>query len=227
MRRHPVIQQFRRWGITALRTGIELSPWREQILFRLPASCDRCIALTFDDGPDPDFTPTILDLLAQYQWHGTFFLVGKRAEAHPELVRRIVNEGHAVGNHTYSHVKCSTLSLDAMQSELKQTDTWIRQAAPEIEVRWFRPPWGELTRAQRSQVLGQNRRIVLWNFTVNDHAVDSATIIKDSRNVKPRDIFLLHDRNEQTRAALPEVFRQLHASGLRSISLNEAWQLPR
>lgn len=223
MPRHPLIQQLRRWGIAALRKGIELSPWRDQIVFRLPAALERRLALTFDDGPDPEFTPVILDLLAQYHWHATFFLVGKRAEAHPTLVQRLVSEGHAIGNHTYSHVNCATLSLDDVQNELQQADETINRAVPGTAVRWFRPPWGQLTRAQRRQVLRACRRIVLWSYTVHDHAADTATIVAASTGVKSRDIFLLHDRNEQTRAALPEVFRRIHAAGLQSVSLDEAW----
>mgnify|MGYP001003724165 CR=1 FL=1 len=177
MSRHPILQSLRQWGIAAIRTGIEHSPWREQILFRLPASTEKRIALTFDDGPDPDCTPFILDQLAHYQWHATFFLVGQRAESHPALVDRILQEGHSLGNHTYSHVNPAKLSMSALQEEMQRTDEVIRAAAPKYTARWFRPPWGQMTRAQRMQALHTGRRIVFWSFSVHDYAASPEAIL--------------------------------------------------
>ncbi|MFO0813041.1 MAG: polysaccharide deacetylase family protein [Gemmatales bacterium] len=221
MSRHPILQTMRQWGIAAVRSGIEHSPWRNRILFRLPASAEKRIALTFDDGPDLDCTPFLLDELAHYQWHATFFLVGQRAEAHPALVQRILREGHSIGNHTYSHVNPAKLSLSAFQEELQRTDDVFCAAIPEYTARWFRPPWGQLTRDQRIQALHAGRRIVYWSFTTHDYAVSPETILASAIAVKPRDIFLLHDRNASTRTSVPKLFEQLQEAGFKSVSLDE------
>lgn len=220
MSRHPFIQTIRKLSIHTLRWGIEHSPWKNSILFRLPKHCNQ-IALTFDDGPDPEYTPRLLDLLAKHQLKATFFVLGKRAEEHPQLLQRMVNDGHTIGNHTYSHINCSKISLDEVRQELARTDAAIRAALPEYQPLWFRPPWGQLTRAQRKLVLIQGRRIVLWSYTVNDHSATTEEIIDRSGGLQSRDIFLLHDRNAQTQAALPELLKRVKEQGWQSLPLDQ------
>jgi len=220
MLRHPLIQAMRSLGIRSLRWGIEHSPWKNSILFRLPPRFKQ-IALTFDDGPDPEYTPRLLDLLAEHQLKATFFIVGKRAVAHPQLLQRMASEGHSIGNHTFSHVNCSKLSLDEVKQELARTDDAIQTALPGYQPRWFRPPWGQLTLTQRKLILSQGRCIVLWSYTVNDHSASASEILNAAHQVKQRDIFLLHDRNEQTRNALPSLLTMLDEQGFDSIALDQ------
>src|SRR5688572_16068018 len=93
---------LRRIGREAAQAGIERTALRTRLLWRLPEPV-QAVALTFDDGPHPDHTPRVLDLLAAAGARATFFVVGERALRYPELVRRMAREGHAVGNHTFSH----------------------------------------------------------------------------------------------------------------------------
>jgi len=104
-------------------------------------SGDRTVALTFDDGPDPVFTPQVLDVLARHDVKATFFVLGRRADDHPELVRQIVAAGHAVGSHGYSHAILRGVWPGEIATELRQTDAALWRAAG-IRTRLFRHPGG-------------------------------------------------------------------------------------
>ena len=90
-------------GAALYTIGADLMPAYIKETIRRGPTCDHAVALTFDDGPDPVFTPRILDILAQFGVRATFFVIGKRAEQHPEIIRAIAEAGHEVGNHTYTH----------------------------------------------------------------------------------------------------------------------------
>jgi peptidoglycan-N-acetylglucosamine deacetylase len=125
------------------------------------------LALTFDDGPNPAWTPRLLDELAGHGIKATFFLLGSRAEAEPELVRRIAAAGHLIGNHSWSHPNLALASGDRVLQELMRTSALIEDliGAP---VRFFRPPFG----ARRPAVLRIGRQLgmrpVLWNAMTSD-----------------------------------------------------------
>lgn len=125
------------------------------------------IALTFDDGPNPEWTPKLLDILANHDVKATFFMLGKFAEAQPELVRRVAGEGHLIGNHSWSHPKLSKCSAKRIKEELKRTQDAIEQMIGS-PVRFFRPPFG----ARRPAVFRIARELgletVLWNAMTND-----------------------------------------------------------
>ena len=131
------------------------------------------LALTFDDGPNPAWTPQLLDTLASHGIRATFFLVGRYAQAQPDLVRRMASEGHLIGNHSWSHPNLAITPAAKVQSELAQTADVLQQilGAP---VRYFRPPFG----ARRPFVLRAARQLgmepVLWNAITNDWAEPSA-----------------------------------------------------
>ncbi|MGD0737821.1 MAG: polysaccharide deacetylase family protein [Terracidiphilus sp.] len=134
------------------------------------------LALTFDDGPNPAWTPRLLDLLAEHEVRATFFLVGRFAEAEPELVRRIARGGHVIGNHSFSHPNLALTAAGRVEKELKQTSEVLEQIAG-APVRFFRPPFG----ARRPFVLRTARRLgmvpVLWNAMTNDWEEPSADAI--------------------------------------------------
>jgi peptidoglycan-N-acetylglucosamine deacetylase len=131
------------------------------------------IALTFDDGPNPEWTPRLLDILAKHKVKATFFMLGKFAMAQPELVRRIAAEGHLMGDHSWSHPRLSRCPAKRIEEELKRTKETIEQivGAP---VRFFRPPFG----ARRPAVFRIARELglepVLWNAMTNDWSEPSA-----------------------------------------------------
>lgn len=131
------------------------------------------LALTFDDGPNVTWTPRLLEVLAEHKVRATFFLVGDRAQAEPQLVRRIVAEGHLVGNHSWDHPNMARSSASRIRDELKRTQNSLEQitSAP---VKFFRPPYG----ARRPAVFRIARelglKLVLWNAMTTDWRQPSA-----------------------------------------------------
>jgi len=130
-------------------------------------------ALTFDDGPNPDWTPKLLDALADFELKATFFMLGSRAEAQPELVRRVVAEGHLIGNHSWSHPNLALTAAAAVRQELTKTKDAIEQISGS-PVLLFRPPFG----ARRPVVFRIARSLgmtpVLWNAMTSDWSDPSA-----------------------------------------------------
>jgi len=125
------------------------------------------LALTFDDGPNPAWTPSLLDILARREVHATFFLVGRYAQAEPALVRQIVAAGHQIGSHSWSHLNLALASASRIEEQLSRTSETLEQitGAP---VRYFRPPFG----ARRPETLRIARQLglipVLWNAMTSD-----------------------------------------------------------
>lgn len=171
------------------------------------------IYLTFDDGPIPELTPWVLDILKERNIKATFFCVGENIVKHPEIFERIKNEGHAVGNHTHNHLKGWTTSDEAyLQNvqtcqELTQTDL-------------FRPPYGRATRSQLRH-LAKTHRIIMWDVLTGDY---DSTISPDQvyRNavdyVRNGSIIVFHDNikaKENLQYALPKSLDELLARGFR------------
>ncbi|MGA8731699.1 MAG: polysaccharide deacetylase family protein [Terracidiphilus sp.] len=131
------------------------------------------LALTFDDGPNPAWTPRLLDILATHDVRATFFLVGKFAEAEPELVRRIAGAGHLIGNHSWSHPNLALTASSRIHDELKRSSDTLAQIIGR-RVGYFRPPFG----ARRPYVLDTARLMgmipVLWNAIASDWRDPSA-----------------------------------------------------
>ena len=199
-------------------SAVARTPLRNRLVLRLPGR-GREVALTFDDGPDPDHTPLLLDILSEFRARATFFLVGSRAVQHPDLIRRIAAEGHSIGNHTHAHVDCSTLSVDGMMDELSATDQTFRDAGVEVQNTPFRPPWGRLTVRQSWRLLTGGRKVVYWSHNPYDFRSDAGEIVRRCRTVRAGDVVLMHDRNSQTRQALPEVLAMLTDRGIATVGL--------
>lgn len=131
------------------------------------------IALTFDDGPNPEWTPRLLEILAKHEVKATFFMLGKFAEAQPELVRRVASAGHLIGDHSWSHPKLSMCSAKRIEEELKRTKNTLEQIVG-LPVKFFRPPFG----SRRPAVFRVARELglepVLWNVMTTDWSEPSA-----------------------------------------------------
>lgn len=136
------------------------------------------LALTFDDGPNPAWTPQLLEMLAKHRVKATFFLVGKYAEAEPYLTRYIADAGHVIGNHSWSHPNLALSSPRRVREELLRTKRLLEEITGSA-VRYFRPPYG----ARRPNVLLAARDLgmapVLWNAMTNDWEEPSADSIFD------------------------------------------------
>ncbi len=123
---------------------------------------ERSVYLTFDDGPTPGITEWILSTLDKYNAKATFFLLGRNVEMYPELYHKIVEAGHAVGNHTYSHQKGWKMSLERYIEDVEFASTLIKSNL-------FRPPYAQITPAQ-SRFLGRRYKMIMWDILSRDYA---------------------------------------------------------
>ena len=155
----------------------------------------RTLYLTFDDGPHAEHTPPLLDLLARHSARATFFVIGNQVSAQAELVRRIVREGHRLGNHSFSHPQFADLDLDAQLHEIAAADAALEpwtgsRSAP------FRPPRGEVSLGLMWHFARRRRRIVYWSRDSRDYGRgDPAALVERMRAQPLRggDIVLMHD----------------------------------
>ncbi|MFP5207188.1 MAG: polysaccharide deacetylase family protein [Acidobacteriota bacterium] len=134
------------------------------------------LALTFDDGPNPAWTPRLLELLAAHEVRATFFLLGSRAQAQPELVRRIAAAGHLVGNHSWSHPNLALIRRARIRKELSSTRDLLEQIAG-APVRFFRPPFGARRPASLAVARDLGMTPVLWNAMTSDWSDPAAARI--------------------------------------------------
>ncbi len=156
------------------------------------------MALTFDDGPDPEYTPAVLDELRRLGVVATFFLVGHRARAHPEIVRRIVAEGHAIGSHSDSHPDPWGLPVASLVREYRVGRARVEWAA-ERRVQLFRPPKGYIDSRGAVAILAARVRPWLWTIDPRDWVPDvgPTDILAGIDQLKADDVILLHDAIER------------------------------
>ena len=174
---------------------------------------DNGVYITFDDGPTPEVTEWILATLKQYDAKATFFVLGKNVELYPDLYAKILAEGHAVGNHTYSHQRGVRMSLERYLED-------IDFAAGFVQSNLFRPPYARTTLAQL-RALAQRYKIVMWSIISRDY---SRNITKEQclqevlPHIRPGSIILFHD-SERTFAnmsyALPKTLERIKELGLK------------
>lgn len=161
------------------------------------------VALTFDDGPDPVYTPLVLDVLARHGVNATFFLVGVPACMHPGIVRRIVEEGHAIGSHTRSHPDMWTLSAEEIRREYLDGRAMLEDVSG-TEVTLVRPPKGSLGLHGAWTLRRSGLRTVLWSATTDDWRPGSTveSILGATETVVAGDVVLLHDGMQGPGSAL-------------------------
>ena len=180
------------------------------------------VYLTFDDGPDEEWTPRVLDILAAAGVQSTFFVVGRAARTTPALVRRIAAGGHEIGNHTYSHRHPWAMSEATARSEVREgaaAITDIVGKAPQT----YRPPHGRLRRCMVDEARHGGQRTVLWNLSAVDWGPlgDAARIANRLRAVAAGDIVLMHDgrcrhnRPDELTRVLPRFLADLETRKLR------------
>lgn len=179
------------------------------------------VHLTFDDGPDPALTPMLLDLLGLYQQKATFFVVGQRVPSSSRILRRMVNEGHSVGNHSWSHPDLGKSSMSRVLKQVGDTNRAIEDAVG-FSPRIFRPPYGSFTSAQvRALRQETGMRTVMWDTDTLDwqRPGTQAILSRVQRGLRPGCVVLMHDIHRGTVQAAPEVLSLIANSGYRSAAV--------
>lgn len=192
------------------------------------------VAMTFDDGPHPRNTPRLLDMLRERRIKATFYLIGNRVVAYPQIAKRIADEGHEIGNHSWSHPFLTKKSDSQVLSEIDKTTVaiWNHCGRPPVT---FRPPYGAFSRRQRSWLhQGRNLPTILWSVDPADWRRPGANVVaqrilKQSRSGA---IILSHDIHRGTIDAMPRTLDGLAGRGLKFVTVSQilgwpTWQTRR
>ena len=216
------VRRAARWRAYLVRAGAVRAP-------RSLGPGAAAVALTFDDGPDPESTPQVLDVLARHGATATFFCVGHRARSHPELLRRVQAEGHAIGSHSSTH-RVSGLRPRAVLADFDEGHSAVEEVLGR-PVRLFRPPHGNLDWGVVPGLRVRPFRTWLWTVDSGDYEPGATTesIARRAGAATAGDVVLMHDALEEAAPgapprttmvdALPEVLEGLRARGLRTVAL--------
>ncbi|TWI59114.1 polysaccharide deacetylase family protein [Halalkalibacter nanhaiisediminis] len=192
------------------------------------------VALTFDDGPDPRFTNQVLDVLKEFNVPATFFVLGKRAETYPDIVRRMVKEGHIIGNHTYSHTDLSKAAdIETLVREVNQTEDVLVNLIG-YRPKLFRAPYGFLYDELVEKLAEMNYTVVGWSADSLDWRELPPEDIAYNvlSNVEPGAIILMHDGGEQeadrtgTIKALRQIIPTLKEQGFEFVTVPDLVNIP-
>lgn len=185
-------------------------------------TAEKIVYLTFDDGPHPEATPFVLNELKKHEALATFFCIGKNAASHPELYKRIINEGHRVGNHTHNHLNGWKVSNEKYMRD-------IAEAARYIDSDLFRPPYGRITRFQaenlQAVMKGKKAKVIMWDVLSADfdEKIDNKKCLENVIfNAGPGSIIVLHDSTksfEKLQYVLPKLLIHLKNAGYRFKSI--------
>lgn len=184
---------------------------------------DNAIALTFDDGPIPGKTEKVLEILKSHKATATFFCIGHRVKEHPQIIQRIHNEGHLLGNHSYWHAKTFDLQSAAkIIAELRDTDLVINESIGMVP-KFFRPPYGVTNPMVAEAVRQGNYTTIGWSVRSFDTVIkDSAKLMRQvTSTLKGGDIVLFHDYSESMLEILPAFLDHVSGLGLKIVRLDE------
>lgn len=234
-RRDPTVSVQKSQQIAAKRLTLPQLRAKYPEAFRVSgAPQDRRIALTFDDGPDDRFTPQVLDTLAAHGVRATFFVLGKKAEAHPEVLRRIVREGHELGNHSFSHPLFTKMTVEQFTGQIEQAETVIRQLGG-YSPRLIRPPYGEIDEEQLQWAHKNGYTVVNWNVDSLDWKSIGAQEVSNNvlGHTKAGAIVLQHSAGGDTQdlsgtiQALPGIIARLREQHYELVPVSELLHLPK
>lgn len=198
---------------------------KKMIICKLRSNNKR-VAITFDDGPNTEFTPFILTILKEKNIKATFFLIGEEIEKNKEVAKRIIKEGHCIGTHSYSHYKFSSLNFKRQQEEIIRAKESLGRAIG-LDSNVFRPPQGFVSIRQVLYCFKKGITTVLWSIDSRDFEYKGSQYILDNvigDGIKSGDIILLHDDNEFTMEALPKIIEYLQEKGYQFATIEEFLQ---
>jgi peptidoglycan/xylan/chitin deacetylase (PgdA/CDA1 family) len=201
---------------------------KEKILIDKVETDKKVVALTFDDGPEPNFTPALLDVLKKHDARATFFVMGKKAEAHPQILKRMAMAGHEIGNHSYSHPDFNKLKKEAQLEEITKTNAIIEKYSGQ-NVALLRPPGGYLSYDLIEMSKKEHLTIAYWTYQQDSKdwrngtkpSAISGHIIK---NIQPGQVIILHDgcpNGMATVHAVDTILIRLQKEGYTFVTMSE------
>ncbi|HYF35325.1 MAG TPA: polysaccharide deacetylase family protein [Prosthecobacter sp.] len=185
------------------------------------------VAMTFDDGPHPSLTPQLLDILKERNIKCTFFVIGKNAKTYPNIIRRIIAEGHEIGNHTWTHPSLTSRSDSQIRTELKQSEEAIFAAA-NYRPQLIRPPYGAInTRIKQLMFSEFGYSTIMWSVDPQDWRRPGASVVTSRllSGAHPGAIMLAHDIHPGTITAMPAFFDQMLAKGYQFVTVSQLLNL--
>lgn len=214
------------WGALELEVPKKVTPgWDREIdhtYFSIKTS-EKVIAITFDDGPHGENTPRLLDMLKKRKVKATFYVVGGMVEYNPQLLRRMITEGHEIGNHTVSHGNLARMSTEALRTELKAAHEMIKEVTG-IAPRTMRPPGGSITTDQKKYMLKEfGYPTILWSVDPEDWKRPGASVVTSRliNGARAGGILLVHDLHKPTVDAMPATLDKLLSQGYQFVTITD------
>lgn len=187
----------------------------------------KVLAITFDDGPHPENTPRLLDMLKERKIKATFYVVGNMVKYSPQLLRRMITEGHEIGNHTVSHGNLARMSNESLLKELRTAHEQIF-AATGVFPRTMRPPGGAIKKSQKELMMNElGYPTILWSVDPEDWKRPGPAVVANRlvSGARPGGILLVHDLHKPTVDAMPSTLDQLLAQGYQFVTVTELIEL--
>lgn len=221
----PLLVGFEQPTWDSLEKEIDFHGWPRKIddTYTRIRTDEKVIAITFDDGPHPENTPRLLDMLKERNIKATFYVVGNMVKYNPQILRRMIEEGHEIGNHTVTHGNLARMSNTGLRQELKGAHEQILEATG-VAPRTMRPPGGAITSAQKKLMLREfGYPTVLWSVDPEDWKRPGAAVVTRRllSGASPGGILLVHDLHKPTVDAMPSTLDQLLAKGYRFVTMTE------
>lgn len=226
-----IFVKVNRWGIKELKLspddykGVISSKYSTYLNVSLPTieKGKKYITLTFDDGPNAQTTPRLLNILKENGVTATFFIVGSSVKGNEKILKRMVKEGHELASHTFSHPNITTISSQKLQNEIFKTDRAIYKASG-ILPKNFRPPYGEINRNTAKIV---NKPAIYWTIDTRDWESHNPVKINQivSQNASNGAIILMHDIHSTTVAAVPQMIKNLKKQGYTFVTIDQLLQM--
>lgn len=213
-------------GINAFGSSRISSNYHVKAFCNNPFETEKKIALTFDDGPS-EFTLEVLELLKKNNTKAIFFCIGKNIETHPEILQKIIDEGHLVGNHSYSHSKFFDFyNAKKITRELQKTDELLEKFTSK-KINFFRPPYGVTTPSIRRALKITGHKVIGWNIRSLDGGTKNQELILNriKRRVSPGGIVLLHDTAPHSVLVLEQFLQFLQQNNYKVVSTEELLNL--
>jgi len=219
-----IIVSIALWNL--VKPVVANSSWHKNLVYRLPTN-DKVVALTYDDGPHPVFTPQILEILDKYQIKATFFMIGSRMERYPGIVKEVLQRGHSIANHTYTHPRdIEVNTAPQIIRELELCGQVIERMTGNRSY-LFRPPRGQVDSTVFTIARKQGYQTILWTVSADHHDAPTPELMakRVSMLIKPGGIILAHDGTFSSRwkdvKATPLIIDSLLKQGYRFITLPE------